>query len=106
MYEDCTFICRNRYMNYRVAGMIGRINVKRTTKLKVAGKKTFGEWINFGQKETNDELKFGWFKFGKPQTIWQIRQTIPLPNIPAIWCFIYCLSHVSNPFISQYDKLS
>ena len=40
MYEDCTFICRNRYMNYRVVGMIGRVNVKRTTKLKVAGKRS------------------------------------------------------------------
>ena len=50
--------------------------------LKVVDKK-FGEWINFGHKDTIYKQKFGWLKFGKAQ---MIGQTFPLLNIniPAI----------------------
>ena len=43
----------------------------------------FGEWIDFGHKDIY-RLKFGWFKFGESRTTYQIRQTFPPPNIPAI----------------------
>ena len=87
-------------MDYRIAGMFGRVNVRQTTKLKVAGKKTFGEWINFGQKETDDELKFGWSKFGEPQTIRQICrklshcQTFPLYGVSYIAYYMCCTLYI------------
>ena len=73
---------------YRIAGMFGGINVWRIVELKVIGEIKFGEWIDFGHKDTIYQLKFGWLKFGESRTTRQIRQTFPPPNIPAIWYFI------------------
>ena len=61
--------------------MFGGVNVWRIAELKVIGKIKFGEWIDFGHKDTIYKLKFGWLKFGKPQTTRQICQTFPLPVI-------------------------
>ena len=55
---------------YRIAG----ISVWRIVELKIK----FGEWIDFGHKNTIYQLKFGWLKFGESQTTRQIRQTFPL----------------------------
>ena len=57
-----------------MAGMFGRVKVWRIAKLKV-----FGERIEFDHKDTIYKLKFG-----EPRTNCQIRQTFPLPNIPAV----------------------
>ena len=46
--------------------MLGGVNVWRIAKLKVIGKIKFGEWIDFGHKDTIYQLKFGWLKFGEP----------------------------------------
>ena len=46
----------------------------------VIGETKFGEWIDFGQKDTI--YQFGWLKFGKLRTTYQ---TFLLPNISAIW---------------------
>ena len=59
--------------------MFGRVNVWRIAKLKITGEVKFGEWIDFGYKDTIYGLKFGWLKFGKAQAIRQIHQTFPLP---------------------------
>ena len=69
---------------YRIAGMFGGINVWRIVELKVIGEIKFGEWIDFGHKDTIYQLKFGWLKFGESRTTRQIRQTFLPPNIPAI----------------------
>ena len=58
-------------------------NVWQIAQLKVIGKKKFGEWIDFGHKDTIYKLKFGWLKFDKSQMIRQICLTFPLPNIPT-----------------------
>ena len=36
--------------------------------LKVIGEIKFGEWIDFGHKDTIYQLKFGWLKFGESRT--------------------------------------
>ena len=59
---------------YRVAGLLGRINVWRIAKLKVVGEKMVGKWIDIDHKNTNHTPKFDLLKFGKPHTICQIRQ--------------------------------
>ena len=64
--------------------MFGGVNVWRIAELKVIGEIKFGEWIDFGHKDTIYQLKFGWLKFGESRTTRQIRQTFPPPNIPAI----------------------
>ena len=64
--------------------MFGGVNVWRIAELKVIGKIKFGEWMDFGHKDTIYQLKFGWLKFGESRTTRQIRQTFPPPNIPAI----------------------
>ena len=46
--------------------------------------KKLGEQIDFDHKDTTYKLKFDRLKFGEPQTIYQIHQTFPLPNIPAV----------------------
>ena len=74
---------------YRIAGMFGGINVWRIVELKVIGEIKFGEWIDFGHKDTIYQLKFGWLKFGESRTTRQIRQTFPPPNIPAIRYLIW-----------------
>ena len=71
-------------MIYRIVGMFSGINVWRIVELKVIGEIKFGEWIDFGHKDTIYQLKFGWLKFGESRTTRQIRQTFPPPNIPAI----------------------
>ena len=50
---------------YRIAEMFGGVYVWRINKIKVFGKKKFGEWINFGHKDTIYKLIFGWLKFGE-----------------------------------------
>jgi len=50
-------------------GNFGRIEVWQIAELKKVGQKRFGKWIDFGHKDTNYELKFGWLKFGKPWMI-------------------------------------
>ena len=67
-----------------IAGMFGRVNVWQIAKLKVIGEIQFGEWIDFGHKDTIYQLKFGWLKFGESGMTHQICQTFLLPNIPAI----------------------
>ena len=62
--------------------MFGGINVWRIVELKVIGEIKFGEWIDFGHKDTIYQLKFGWLRFAR--TTRQICQTFPPPNIPAI----------------------
>ena len=69
---------------YHIAGVFGGINVWRIVELKVIGKIKFGEWIDFGHKDTIYQLKFGWLRFGESRTTRQIRQIFPPPNIPAI----------------------
>ena len=64
--------------------MFGEINVWRIVELKVIGEIKFGEWIDFGHKDTIYQLKFGWLKFGESRKTRQIRQTFPPPNILAI----------------------
>ena len=61
--------------------MFGGNNVWRIVESKVIGEIKFGEWIDFGHKDTIYQLKFGWLKFGES---WKTRQTFPPPNIPAI----------------------
>jgi len=39
--------------------MFSGVNVWRIAKLKVIGKIKFGEWVDFGHKDTIYELKFG-----------------------------------------------
>ena len=51
--------------------MFGGVNVWRIVKLKVIGKIKFGEWIDFGYKDTIYELKFGWLK------VWRIMDDSP-----------------------------
>ena len=68
--------------------MFGRVNVWGIAELIVDQIK-FGEWINFGHKDTIYKLKF---EVGEA---WTIHQTFPLPNIPAIR---YCIS--SNKSLS------
>ena len=43
---------------YRIAGMFGWVNVWRIAELKVIGEIKFGEWIDFGHKDTIYQLKF------------------------------------------------
>ena len=63
--------------------MLGKVNAWRITKLKVhIWQKMFNIRIDFSHKDTIYKLKFGWLKFSEA---WRIRQTFPLPNIPAIW---------------------
>ena len=69
--------------NYRIAGMFGGVNVRQIAELKVIGEIKYGEWIDFGHKDTIYQLKFGWYKFGKSRTARQIRQTFLSPNIPC-----------------------
>ena len=54
--------------------MFGRVNVWRIAKLKVVYEKKFGEWIDFGHKDTIYKLKFGRLSLANQ----------PLPSIPAI----------------------
>ena len=63
--------------------MFGHVNGWQITELNIFGEIKFGKWIDFGLKDTI--YKLSWLKFGKSQTTRQIRQTFPLPNIPAIW---------------------
>ena len=70
------------------------INVWRIVKLKVIGEIKFGEWIDFGHKDTIYQLKFGWLKFGESRTTRQIRQTFSPPNIPAIWYFLEAIEAI------------
>ena len=44
---------------YRIVGMFGGVNVWRIAELKVIGEIKFGEWIDFGHKDTIYLLKFG-----------------------------------------------
>ena len=55
--------------------MFGEVYVWQIAKLKVTGEIKFGEWIDFGHKDTIDKLKFGCLKFGKSLAT---RQTFPL----------------------------
>ena len=57
--------------------MFSGVNVWRIAKLKVISEIKFGEWIDFGHKDTIYQLKFGWLKFGESQATHQIRQTFP-----------------------------
>ena len=61
--------------------MFGRVYVWRIAELKVIGQIKFGQWIDFGHKDTIYQLKFGWLKFGELQITPQICQTFPLPAI-------------------------
>ena len=45
--------------------MFGGVNVWGIAKFKVIGEIKFGEWIDFGHKDTIYQLKFDWLKFGK-----------------------------------------
>ena len=50
---------------------------------KVIGEIKFGEWIDFGHKDTIYQLKFGWLKFGESRRLAKFaklsrRQTFPL----------------------------
>ena len=57
-------------MQYCIAGMFGKLpNLK------------FGKWIDFNHRDAIYKLKFGSLKFGEP---WTVRQTFPLPNVPAV----------------------
>ena len=69
---------------YRIAGMFDGVNVWQIVKLKGIGEIKFGEWINFGHKNTIYKLKFAWLKFGESWTTRHIHQTFPSPNTPAI----------------------
>ena len=64
--------------------MFGGVSVWQIAKLKIIGKIKFGEWIDFGHKDTIYQLKFGWLKFGKSRTTHQIHQIFLPLNIPAI----------------------
>ena len=68
----------------RIAEMLGGVNVWRIAELKVIGEIKFGEWIDFGHKDTIYQQIFGWLKFGESRTTYQI---FPPPNIPAI-CYM------------------
>jgi len=39
--------------------MFGGVNVWRIAELKIIGEIKFGEWVNFGHKDTIYQLKFG-----------------------------------------------
>ena len=70
--------------------MFGGVNVRRIAEAKEIGKIKFGELIDFIHRDAIYMLNFGWLKFGELWTARQIRQTFPLPNIPAIR---YLFSH-------------
>ena len=44
--------CTTRLTVYRIAGMFGGVNVWRIAEFKVIGEIKFGEWIDFGHKDT------------------------------------------------------
>ena len=67
---------------YCIAGMFGWVNVWRIGESKLVGEKKFGEWIDSPIMIVR--YKKIWMALGESQTICQIRQTFPLPNIPAI----------------------
>ena len=74
----------NMYAKYCIARMFGGVNVWRISELKEIAEIKFGEWVDFGHKDTIYKLKLGWLKFGESQTTRQICQTLPLPCIPTI----------------------
>ena len=53
-----------RIHEYCIAGMLGRVNVLGELPEKSSWQKKFGDWTDFGHKDTINKLKFGW-----PQTI-------------------------------------
>ena len=69
---------------YHIVGMFGEVNVWRIAELKIIGKIKFGEWIDFGHKDTIYKLKFSLLKFDESRKTRQICQAFPLPNIPSI----------------------
>ena len=71
---------------HSITKIFGTINVWRIAKLKVAGKKKFGEWMDFVHKDTNHKLKLGWFKLADHGCFtkfakFSLCQTIPLYSI-------------------------
>ena len=83
--------------------MFGGVNVWQIVELKVIGeikfgRIKFGEWIDFGHKDTIYQLKFGRLKFGESRTTRQICQTFPPPNIPAIRYGPVVTQHSVSPF--------
>ena len=50
---------QTKHVYYHVVGMFGGVNVWRIAELKVIGEIKFGEWIDFGHKDTIYQLKFG-----------------------------------------------
>ena len=63
--------------------MFGGVYVWQIAELKVIGEIKFGEWIDFGHKDTIYQLKFSWLKFGESQTTCKFaklshHQTFPL----------------------------
>ena len=73
--------------------MFSRVNIWQIAELKVIGKIKFGEWIDFGHKDTIYQLKFGLLKFGESRTTCQLsyRQTFLLygdKKIKTLYGFI------------------
>ena len=73
--------------------MFSGVNVWQIAESKIIGEIKFGEWIEFGHKNTIYTLKFD---FGKPSMTRQICQTFPLPNISAI-------QYILNYLLNNYD---
>ena len=69
--------------------MFGGANVRQIAKVKEIGEIKFGELIDFIHKDAISMLNFGWLKFAEPRTTRKIRQTFPLPNIPAIQYYTF-----------------
>ena len=66
---------------YRIAGMFGGVNVWRIAGLKVIGEIKFGEWIDFGHKDTIYQLKFESLANHGRLAKLSRRQTFPLYGI-------------------------
>ena len=54
-YKLATYLCS--WYIIIIAGIFGGVNVWRIAELKVIGEIKFGEWIDFGHKDTNMHTK-------------------------------------------------